>query len=707
MVRDIAWLGHTKLILKADGEPALQALVRRVLEVARVECPEAASLGKEDPPAYDSQANGNIETGIRLIRGLFRTVKLCTEARIDKLIPVDHPITAWMLEHVCLLINAMVKGTDGLTAWHRIKGRPFGQQLLGFGESVLYRYPSKGPRHAPEGNMGALGGQGVFTGYNMFSSTFRIYTENGPLDARSITRRPEADRWSCEGLAGIRTLPGADKEQRSRPRLDQPASVTGPTADEVRPTQLRQLRINISDLRKFSHYNWTCPQCRHIERHGKTRQGGFHTELCRKELTEKMMTTEEGRARIKAHEERTDQVMAEHIEAQDGRPAPALPHDPLRPPSRSLDPFSGPSGDAPRVRPFLDPNGERDEAAAPRAPTIAPPRNALVRAQEETDGTAWQDIPGGETAPVTPRGTSQAFEPAVGAGVQEETADADMDAGNDVEMEFIGKLEVEDSLGSLDPSPEDFIAGLLLQQLGSLGRRYRREARQGARAIVSEVYSPPRVTKLLREAKMRHAIPGLALDLTVSDPLDGMPWDFSLPAKRRRARQLFAEQKPYIIIGSPECTHFCLFQAMDMARSKDVEAMKRAKTAAIVHLDFVAQLYADQISRGKYFLHEHPLRATSWTEDPIAKILQRSDVIRVHGDQCQYGAEVQSGPHAGRPILKPTGFMTNAPAVARALSLRCQGTWDDCSRRRGGQHQSCSGRYAREAAKYSKELCRC
>ena len=68
VVRDVAWLGHTKLIIKADGEPALQALVRRVLEVARVECPETENLSNEDPPAYDSQANGGIETGIRRIR---------------------------------------------------------------------------------------------------------------------------------------------------------------------------------------------------------------------------------------------------------------------------------------------------------------------------------------------------------------------------------------------------------------------------------------------------------------------------------------------------------------------------------------------------------------------------------------------------------------------------------------------------------------
>ena len=191
---------------------------------------------------------------------------------------------------------------------------------------------------------------------------------------------------------------------------------------------------------------------------------------------------------------------------------------------------------------------------------------------------------------------------------------------------------------------------------------------------MGEVYSPPRVTKLIREVCAKYVAPGLALDLTVNDPWDNMPWDFSITAKRRRARQLFAEQKPYILIGSPECTQFCTFQALNLARSKDPEAMQRAKTAALVHLQFVAQLYEDQMAGGRYFLHEHPLRATSWSEDPINDLLRRPAVIRVHGDQCQYGAEVQSGPHKGQPLLKPTGFMTNAPAVVRALSLKCQGS---------------------------------
>ena len=203
VVTDLAWLGHTRVIVKADGEPALQALVRRVLEIAKVECRDLEQLAKEDPAAYDSQSNGGTEVGVRLVRGLFRSVNLCLEQRIDRFIPVDHPVVQWMLEHVCLLLNAIVKGSDGLTAWTRVRGRPFSQQLLGFGEAVLYRYPGKGPRHQPDGNTGALGGQGIFLGYNRSSNTFAVGTPQGVVHSRSITRRPDSERWQPEALAQL------------------------------------------------------------------------------------------------------------------------------------------------------------------------------------------------------------------------------------------------------------------------------------------------------------------------------------------------------------------------------------------------------------------------------------------------------------------------------------------------------------------------
>ena len=113
-------------------------------------------------------------------------MRLCLEERIDRTIPVDHALTAWMLEHACLLHNALVKGNDGLTPWGRVRGRNFKQQMLGIGEAVLWKHPAKGPGHAPDGNMGARASEGTFLGFNRTSNTFVVGTEGGIVYPRSV-----------------------------------------------------------------------------------------------------------------------------------------------------------------------------------------------------------------------------------------------------------------------------------------------------------------------------------------------------------------------------------------------------------------------------------------------------------------------------------------------------------------------------------------
>ena len=129
--------------------------------------------------------------------------------------------------------------------------------------------------------------------------------------------------------------------------------------------------------------------------------------------------------------------------------------------------------------------------------------------------------------------------------MQEDGADANGDG--DADMGFTGCLE---------PTADDFISDLLPQQLGSSGGSYRREARSACNRIVSEMYSPPRVTAEIQRMRHRHIVPGFALDLTVNDPEDGTPWEFSRPEKRDKARRMVRGQKPYVLIGSPECRAF-------------------------------------------------------------------------------------------------------------------------------------------------------
>ena len=90
-----------------------------------------------------------------LVRGLFRTFKLCLAARISRFIPVGHAVIPWLLEHTAKLLKAECRGQDGLTPWKRMRSRPFSQQMLSYAEMVLYKLRLKDPKIRPDGNMGA------------------------------------------------------------------------------------------------------------------------------------------------------------------------------------------------------------------------------------------------------------------------------------------------------------------------------------------------------------------------------------------------------------------------------------------------------------------------------------------------------------------------------------------------------------------------
>ena len=88
----------------------------------------------------------------------------------------------------------------------------------------------------------------------------------------------------------------------------------------------------------------------------------------------------------------------------------------------------------------------------------------------------------------------------------------------------------------------DFLADMetmaVMAVMGADSKSYRREHRRAARMVLSEIYSPPRVTKILSGMPGHALAPGVALDLTCTDPYGGLPWDFDKPEKRQRAHPL-------------------------------------------------------------------------------------------------------------------------------------------------------------------------
>ena len=107
-----------------------------------------------------------------------------------------------------MLITAMHVGIDGEIAWSRLRGRGFGQRMVGFGESVLYKQPPKGPQHDEHGNMGARMHIGTFLGFHKTSNTYRVLNAAGDVvKTRGLLRRSLADRWQPEVLKNITATP--------------------------------------------------------------------------------------------------------------------------------------------------------------------------------------------------------------------------------------------------------------------------------------------------------------------------------------------------------------------------------------------------------------------------------------------------------------------------------------------------------------------
>ena len=120
------------------------------------------------------------------------------------------------------------------------------------------------------------------------------------------------------------------------------------------------------------------------------------------------------------------------------------------------------------------------------------------------------------------------------------------------------------------------------------------------------------------------------------------------------------------------CTAWCTWQRLNRTRM-DPMAARRMMAKARLHLDFVTELYKDQVDDGRFFLHEHPAHAESW-EEPMIKVIETMDSVEVvQADQCQYDNVVTFGLEKGMPIKKPTKFMSNAPELLKKLMRRCEG----------------------------------
>ena len=172
-------------------------------------------------------------------------------------------------------------GTDGLT-----QGRKFRRQIVEFGELIMAEV-----RRPTGGRLGKLEVRFVkacYLGLNGVSHAYLVGLEDGTVvEANSIKRKPEGERWNADFIKNIKGLPWKPKGPEEL-EVDTPLrEIENPVEVEVKPIdrRLSAFKITKQALNKFG-YTEGCPGCRHAQ---GTPEPGEHTAECRRRVEEAMM----------------------------------------------------------------------------------------------------------------------------------------------------------------------------------------------------------------------------------------------------------------------------------------------------------------------------------------------------------------------------------------------------------------------------------
>ena len=164
--------------------------------------------------------------------------------------------------------------------------------------------------------------------------------------------------------------------------------------------------------------------------------------------------------------------------------------------------------------------------------------------------------------------------------------------------------------------------------------------------------------------------PGFAIDLCENKPYgphEGECWDLSKNSDVKELFEMIAFERPMIVAGSPLCTAFSQFQNVSWCP----EWEKRQATK-LLHV--AMDVYEEQIRRGRYFLHEHPLEASSWLDPRVISLQKRKGVLTASSPVCCFKAKIETkdgSKNVNSFVYKSTKWMTNSKALAEALEKRC------------------------------------
>ena len=174
-------------INKSDGEPAMSAL-----KEAAVKAIEGVESISQEPPVGDHQANGDIESTLRTLKGQMRATRLGR--------PLAHdPILTWIPTFAGDTIARFRKSPDGKTAWEREQGRKWAGDSLEFGERFFMKEAKERASGAVERDWEPRLIEARYLGQHALTGAMIGITADGIVRGRLGRRLPEAERWDQTG----------------------------------------------------------------------------------------------------------------------------------------------------------------------------------------------------------------------------------------------------------------------------------------------------------------------------------------------------------------------------------------------------------------------------------------------------------------------------------------------------------------------------
>ena len=224
--------------------------------------------------------------------------------------------------------------SDGLTPYHRLKGKPWKIDLPSLGECIGFK---KRTNTKPESGWES----GSYLGVKENTTERIVGSLSGIFIVQSVRRKPEEERWNPDLVKGLKgnprdPIPGQEAGGTSGSTLGMPIFL-GPGCPEVprvapeifgKQVQNRKHYILKGDLDKYG-YAPNCPACSEA-RAGAPRTGGvFHSPECRARIEARMAEDPLAKERPeKSHVRQTERLGLRDAGPSSGREAEEAGTDP-------------------------------------------------------------------------------------------------------------------------------------------------------------------------------------------------------------------------------------------------------------------------------------------------------------------------------------------------------------------------------------------